>query len=204
MTEPDVRESWTSFLNPDVVRATFVSAGLFLVGHEILTDSIKKRPREFFSYQWDANGPVLGSEYEQEILALDPKGKNDALRGSIAWLQKMGAIDGADEASIRQVTDMRNKIAHEITGMVSGTSAIDFTLYFSILRGLVNKIEKWWIVNVSIATDPDFQGQEIDEASVVPGMELVMDILVQVALGDGDEAWRLHRMFEEQWSKASD
>jgi hypothetical protein len=33
---------------------------------------------------------------------------------------------------------------------------------------LLNKIEKWWIINVDIATDPQFDGEHIDEGGSFP------------------------------------
>ena len=69
--------------------------------------------------------------------------------------------------------------------------------------GLLNKIEKWWIINVEVATDPDWDGEELDEAGVVPGPSWMMDMLAQVALGEGDQAWELHRQFEQLWAANS-
>ena len=196
----DTREAWSAFLNPEIVRAKLISAGLFLVAHEMLLDSILRHPRFFFSDTFTANDGFLPSpEYTAKVLALDPKGKNDPLRGSIAWWRTMDAIDEADEIAIRLVTEARNNIAHEMTGMISGAKPPEFAEHFGALMGLVNKIEKWWIINVEAETDIDWNGDEVDEAGIVPGPAWMMDMLAQVALGEGDEAWQLHRQFEELW-----
>lgn len=197
----DAREAWTAFLNPEVVRAKLISAGLFLVAHEMLLDSILRHPRFFFSDSFTAaDGFVPGPEYAEKVLALDPRGKNDPLRGSIAWWRAMDAIDEADEISIRLVSDARNCLAHEMTAMVGGSKPPAFAEHFGTLMALVNKIEKWWIINFEVATDPDWDGEEIDETGVVPGPAWMMDMLAQVALGEGEQAWELHRQFEELWA----
>jgi hypothetical protein len=72
-------DAWAAFLNPEVVRPKLIAAGLFLLGHEMLIDSIKRHPLEFFSNHWTVDGPVPNDKYRVEVLALDPKGKNDAL-----------------------------------------------------------------------------------------------------------------------------
>jgi hypothetical protein len=196
---PDVRNAWAAFLNPDVVRAKLLSAGLFLVGFEMLLDSIKGRPRSFFADRWTVDGPVPGPEYEREVLSLDPKGKNDALRGSTAWLRAMGVIDDSDELRIREVTDARNNIAHEMTKLVANSEIPDFTLHYPKLIGLLSKIENWWILNLEIPTNPDWDGQDVTEADIVSGPAWTMSIMAKVALGEGDEAWALHRQFEKVW-----
>jgi hypothetical protein len=194
----DTTAQWEAFLNPDVVRTKLITAGLFLVAHEMLLDSIKRHPLEFFSHRWTIDGPEPSPKYATEVLARDPKGKSDPLRGSIAWLRMMDAITADDEVSIRAVTDARNEVAHEMVAMVSGSKPPEFMDHFATLMALVQKIEKWWIVNVELPTNPDFDGQEIDEDGIISGPSWIMQMLSQVALGIGDEAWEFHREFAKR------
>ena len=194
----DTVDQWEAFLNPNIIRPKLISAGLFLVGHEMLLNTIKRHPVSFFSDSWTVDGPEVGPDYEKEVLARDPKNKRDALRGSIAWLRMMDVISADDEAAIKVVTDARNELAHEMTAMVSGSKPPNFAKHFETLMGLVQKIEKWWIINVELSTNPDFDGQEIDEDGIVSGPSWIMHMLGQVALGEGDEAWALYREFVQQ------
>ena len=201
--------SWIEeILNPDAVRTKFVTMGLFLVAHELLIDSITTRPLSFFADEWPDAKPKPSTEYEAEILALDPKGKNDALRGSIAWLQKMSAIDDLDKDTVHEVTMVRNTFAHEMRNIVSGQSELpNLEQQFPKLLDLITKIERWWFVAVemSILSDsdgriPDIHGTlhsiaDIDESETITGSMMAMRILCQVALGDHDEAWALHHIF---------
>jgi hypothetical protein len=47
----------------------------------------------------------------------------------------------------------------------------DFAERFGDMTTLLDKIERWWIVNVEIPTNPDFDGkhEEIDESGIIPG-----------------------------------
>lgn len=148
----------------------------------------------------DGQGTEPSPKYAAEVLAIDPKRKRDALRGSIAWLRKMEVISEEDENAIRVVTDARNELAHELSAMVGGSKPPDFIEHFSTLMTLINKIEKWWIINVEIPTNPDYDGKTIVEEDIIPGPAWTMQILAQVALGEGDEAWELHRQFNELWT----
>jgi hypothetical protein len=194
----DTFDVWAAFLNPDIARPKLIAAGLFLLGHEMLYDSIKRHPFEFFANSWTTEGTVQSDRYRAEVLALDPKGKNDALRGSIAWLRKADVITGEDEAAIETLTDARNRLAHEMATMFHSATPPAFVEHFATLVSLVQKIEKWWIVNVELATDPDFDGEEIDEDGIISGPSLIMRLLTRVALGDEEEAWEFYRDFMEQ------
>lgn len=192
----EAKDRWAEFLNPDVVRTKFVAMGLFMVAHEMLLDAVKDRPLSFFADTWSADGGWQQSnDYRREILERDPKGKNDVLRGSLAWLREMEAIDDADLASVREFTDARNVIAHELRDVIGGGAMPDFAGLFPRLIELVAKIDRWWTVNVDIATDPELAGQDIDEDGVMPGSLLIMQILGRVALGEDKEAWELYRAF---------
>lgn len=191
----DTTQQWRDFLNPNTLRQRMLSASLFLVAHELLVAAIKTRLHDFFLIGFDENGFKYSPRYDETVLSLDPKGKNDPLRASIEWLEQMSVIDQADKAKIKECTDARNTFAHELNEIISGRKNPDFETLFPELVELVVKIDKWWIVNVEIDTDPDLVGQEIDIEQVVPGSQLMLSIVHQAALGDVAAATELYEAF---------
>ena len=204
--EKDVNEQWMEeILNPDTVRTKFVMMGLFMVAHELLKDSIKSTPLSFLADKWKDGKPIQSEDYKTEVLALDPKGKNDVLRGSIAWLKKMSAIDDTDASSICEVTNARNELAHEMRHIVSGQRKMpDLEKYFPKILNLHTKLERWrfFAIEMPALSDsdgriPDIDGtlHNLDEDEPITGSMMAMRILCQVALGNHDEAWALHHLF---------
>ena len=205
----DVEEQWLEeLLNPDTVRTKLVMMGLFMVAHELLKDCIVSTPLTFFADEWKDGKPIQSEEYKTEILGLSPKGAKDngkVWRGSIEWLKKMSAIDGADESSIREVTDVRNDFAHEMRHFVSGQRRLpDLEKYFPTILDLITKLERWRFlaIEMGILSDsdsriPDIHGilRKFDQDEPVTGPMVAMRVLCQVALGDHDEAWALHHLF---------
>ncbi|MEL6885320.1 MAG: hypothetical protein AAFP87_12485 [Pseudomonadota bacterium] len=188
--------NWADFLNPDVVRTRLLRTGLFLVAHEMLLSAIKDRTHDFYSNTWTSNdGWKPSPAYREKVLSLDPKGKNDPLRASVVWLRQIEAIDDEDEASIRKLTEERNRLAHELRSVLGGTIEHDFEGLFPKLVHLVAKIDRWWIVNVELATDPELAGKEFDQEGVTPGSLMLLQVLNQVALGNDEEAWALYHAF---------
>jgi len=49
----------------------------------------------------------------------------------------------------------------------------------------------WRITNVEIPTNPDYDGQEIDEGGIIPGLVMNIQLLCDIALGD-DEGSRYY------------
>jgi hypothetical protein len=123
----------------------------------------------------------------------------DPLRGSIAWLRSMTVIDADDEKAILAATNHRNAIAHDLMGLMAGLATPDYMEAVPPVYNLISKIERWWIVNVHM----DLCEQELPEGAelqeVVPGPILSLQMLVQVAMAEGDSAWDLHRVFQTAW-----
>lgn len=194
---------WKEFLNPETLRRRMLSASLFLVAHEMLKEAVQTRLRDFFLVGFEKKGFQYSPRYEEKVLSLDPKGKSDAWRASIVWLEQMSAIDQYDIVKIVECTDARNTFAHELNEIISGRKCPSFDSLFPALVELIVKIDKWWIVNVEIDTDPDFADQDIDVDQIVPGSQLMLSIIHQAAIGDIEAANELYEAFIAETTKAS-
>ena len=69
---------------------------------------------------------------------------------SFDWLKEMGAITDDDIVQFHTVRKFRNRFAHEIIRMVAEEFPEDWAERFATLIALVDKIERWWIVNYEI------------------------------------------------------
>lgn len=78
-------------------------------------------------------------------------------------------------------------------------SKIDPIPLFSPMVDLLHKIEKWWIVNVEIPTDPDLVGKEIDEDAIIPGPIMTLRLLVDIALGTEEESEFFYKEFKRRY-----
>jgi len=48
---------------------------------------------------------------------------------------------------------------------------------FKEITDLLDKIERWWILNVEIPTNPEFDGEEIDEDGIVTNRIITLWLL---------------------------
>ena len=56
------------------------------------------------------------------------------------------------------------------------------------MLALLRKIEVWWITNVEIPVNPDFDGNDVDEDEITPGPVIAMRLLLDIALGDREQS----------------
>jgi len=184
-----VRQAWESFLNPDVLRPNLILASLYIAAFEMLKRTIVERLRDFYVTGFDKSvkekdGWLIDPDYETRVLSRN----RSRVYASLGWLKESNVIDDQDIAAFERVKKCRNDVAHEINRLLSEGLPPDLPNCFSEIIALVDKIERWWIVNVEIPTNPDFDGEEIDESGIVPGPIMGLRLLIDIALGSGQDS----------------
>ena len=173
-------DEWENFLNPDKLRETLISMSIYIAAFEILKKSIVGRIRSFYVLGVGTESAADIAEYQQEVLSL----ARSPVVASLLWLKSNGGIENSDIETYDALREMRNIVAHCLHELVDGGLAANSATEFLKLVVLLRKIEVWWIVNVEIPANPDFDGQEIDQSGIVPGPVLAVQLLVDIALGN--------------------
>ena len=176
-------EQWEQLLTPAVMQEKLISASLYITAFELLRQSIVGRIRDFYNIESIGLEPgtyQLSEEYRSEVLARN----KSTLYASLDWLTEHGAIDLGDLEAFDRIKSIRNKLAHELPSVVMGAVDFDHVEIFQDLITVLRKIEVWWVVSIEIPTNPDFDGQEIDEAGIVPGPVLMLQMMTEVLSGN--------------------
>jgi hypothetical protein len=190
-----IGRSWEGFLNPEITRPRLIAASIYIAGFEILKDSIVGRVRNFFWTGFDESGEKIDTKYQSEVLARN----RSPVYASLQWLKEMSAIDDSDLQVFDRVKICRNTLAHELFSMlISKGLPEDFDRCFGDMVALLRKIEVWWIINIEIPTNPDFDDKEVDENGIVPGPVMGMQLLMDIALGDEERSRFYYDEFRKQ------
>jgi hypothetical protein len=172
-----VYRSWAKFLNPESLRGNLIAASIFLTAYELLRTSVIDRIRDFFTYEFNEHEGVASEDYKDKILSLD----KSPLRASLLWLKKMTAIDDTDIELVDKIRKHRNELAHNLPKFIATADAeINIDLLGSIYV-LLTKIDRWWIKEIHIPTNPDFDGQEVADDEIQSGVMLCMQMMISIA-----------------------
>ncbi|MEK7516537.1 MAG: hypothetical protein AAB562_02990 [Patescibacteria group bacterium] len=196
---PKVRQAWENFLNPDVTRSRLPAASVYIAAFEALKDSIVGRIRGFFWTGFDETGDRVDPKYQSDVLARN----RSPVYASLDWLKEMNAIDEADVRAFDRVKACRNTLAHQLfstLGSELGSESLppDFEQCCLDMVSLLRKIEVWWISNVEIPTNPDYDGSDIDEEGILPGPIISIQLLHDIALGDEERSHFYYNEFRRQ------
>lgn len=175
-------EQWEQLLTPAVMQEKLISASLYITAFELLKESIIGRIRSFYMVGFDQNGDIIDDEYKAAVLSR----KKKLVYASLDWLSEHEVIDENDFQAFERIRKTRNSLAHELPSMVMGGKDFQHVERFQELVSLLRKIEVWWVVNMEIPVNPDFDGKEIDEEGIVPGPVLMLQMMLEVLSGNED------------------
>lgn len=184
--DKDHKARWKRFLDPEVLRPNLILASIYIAAFEVLKNSIIERIRDFYVAGFDGKEWVISPEYKESVLSKD----KSPTYASLKWLKASDAINDEDTEKFNKIKECRNLLVHEITKMLMEGLPPGFEDQFGEMVALIDKIERWWIINVEIPTNPDFDGKydEIDENGIIPGPILSLRVLFDVALGSDESA----------------
>lgn len=179
--KPIIQQSWEDFLSPELMRGRLISASIYIAGFEVLKDAVIGMIRDFFSNGFDKSGDKTDPKYQSDVLSRN----KSPLYASLDWLKEMHAINDADICAFGRVKTCRNILAHRLFATLGSEGMPpDFEKCFEEMVALLHKVETWWIREVEIPTNPDFEGQDIDEDGIMSGRVMGVRLLCDIALGD--------------------
>lgn len=110
------------------------------------------------------------------------------MQGDSADSQVMTFFGAARLIRVKERT-RRNHLAHRLLGFLGREGMPqDFEKSFHEMVALLHKIELWWVKNVDIPTNPDFDGKEIKEDEILLGRVLGLQLLCEIALGSHEQS----------------
>jgi len=182
----NVQAEWERFLDPKELRPNLILASLYIAAFEILKNSIIERIRDFYITGFVGKDWIISPDYQEQVLSKD----RSITYASLKWLKESQAISDEDIEKFNKAKECRNLLAHEITKFLAKGLPPEFSVCFNDIIALLNKIEKWWIINVELETDPDLSEKrdEIDESGIVPGTIMSLRMMVDIALGSDETA----------------
>jgi hypothetical protein len=168
----DTTESWLKFLNPESLKQNLIRASIYLTCWEMLKECLVDQPRSFFSHEFRDGKWIEDSNYKTKVLSLD----SDPLIASALWFRDQKALSDEDIALLRSLRTHRNEIAHELPIFLGRAEANVRLEFLNGVYHLTDKTDKWWIQNIEIPTNPDFDSREFTEEELngVKSMRMIL------------------------------
>jgi hypothetical protein len=165
-------KDWDKFLDTDGIKSNLIRASLYLFSYELLKNTIVDKIKDFYVQGFDGTKDIIGENYTSKVLNRKIDGKQNIFLSSLYWLEESGAITKDDITEISAIREFRNTVAHQIDKILADS---DFNIDEKKERQIfefIKKIERWWIREVEIPTNPDFDGKDIPDDEIMSGKEI--------------------------------
>lgn len=192
----DAIKSWLQFLHPETLKTNLLTASVYILAWDALCDCIVDQLKGFYWTGFNADGDITDERYETRVLARH----KSPLQASLLWFKESNAIDDADIALVDRLRQHRNEIAHQLQDFIAGRRQVDPVLFVQQCE-LIRKIDTWWIRNIEIPTNPDFDDTDTDaipDSEIMSGRLMFLQMLFKTALGDEQEANKFYESVIEQ------
>ncbi|MGM0589440.1 MAG: hypothetical protein ACQETE_13545 [Bacteroidota bacterium] len=190
----DSKKSWEKFLNPESLKSNLIYISLFITSFELFKDRVKELPLNFFAKEYDQNGPKESKKYKNEVKSRS----NYLTEASLLWLAELGAIEKEDIDAYHKIRKHRNECVHDLNKFLAEVDKEFDANLFAELIELFAKIEKWWIVEIDIPTNPFHSSpRPTENDEVIPGSVIMLQLIHDIATGNEPEEGYYYEKFKE-------
>lgn len=178
-------EKWLKFLEPENLKDNLIFSSLYIATYESFKDYITEEVKFFFNTGFSDGKYIFSESYNSDVLSKD----KSITKATLLWLKEMGAIENEDIVIFSELIKYRNKLAHELMALLFEGLPKELPEKFLELIKLRVKIEKWWILNIEIPTNPDFDAHsEILDKDIVTSSQAFNQIILDMLSGDDKKA----------------
>jgi len=170
---------------PESLKRNLINAALILTAYELMKYSLIDKVKGFFEIDKE-HMPESYNEHKKEFEKIKTKLPKELQKYPLLiyanWFREHEALSEDDFNNVVKVWRYRNKIAHElIEFLVDSDFEVDVKILFEI-RDVVEKADTWWIREVEIPINPDFDKVEVKDSDIRSGRMIILDHLISVAL----------------------
>ena len=156
----------------------------------MLTNSVINGLRSFMCYEYDDSNQLVDSDhYRDDVLSRH----RSRFAASLDWLIEHGAVDAKDQELAQRIREHRNLIGHELPKIIASSEHELDPQLFNDLFELVAKIDRYWIRELEIPSNSDFDHldpYEIPDSEITSGNMIFLGMMRGIAIGEtGDEMY---------------
>jgi len=191
-------DKWIKFLDPENLKGNLMFSSLYIATFESFKDYVIDEVKFFFHNGFKDGQDIFDPKYETHVKSKD----KNITKASLFWFLEMDAIAENDIDLYDDLRQYRNKLSHELMNLLFEGLPEELPLKFSQLLQLRIKIEKWWMLNIEIPTNPDFDNMdEINEDSIMTSTQMLSHLIFDMLSGDEKKANYYREVFIKKFNK---
>jgi hypothetical protein len=194
-------DKWLKFLNPENLKDNLMFSSLYVAFFEAFKDYVIEEVKFFYISGFKNHKYIISKEYETEVKSKD----KSIVKATLIWLKEHNAIEENDITIFEELLQYRNKLSHELLELLFEGLPEQLPVKLIQLVDLRIKIERWWILNIEIPTNPDFDASmEIKEEDITTHSQMFSKLLFDMLSGDEKTANYYQNEFKNKFAKQNE
>lgn len=191
-------DKWLKFLDPENLKENLMFSSLFIASFEAFKDYVVDEVKFFFNSGFSNGEFTFSEEYNTKVKALD----KSIQKATLLWLKDLDAIDNNDIQTFDDLRQYRNKLSHELMTLLFEGLPKELPEKFAQLIALRVKIEKWWIMNIEIPTNSEFDATtDVKEDDITTSSQIFNQLIFDMLSGDEKRASYYQNEFKQRFNK---
>jgi hypothetical protein len=166
--------------SPTIIKANLIKASLFLTAYECLNTELVEKIISFYAIEFnDDLQPLESDNYNQKVLLLAKKGKNQKFNASCEWWKENGTLTPEDIQKIKKIRKQRNEIAHDLPQILFNSDQSINWIIFDKLKHYITILSRFW-TRVTIDSHEEFDGIKIKDEELDKGIIILIYYIEEV------------------------
>lgn len=197
MTLKENIDKWMKFLDPENLKGNLIFSSLYIASFEAFKDYVVEEVKFFYNTGLSDGKYTFDPKYDTSVKAKD----KSIVKATLLWLYESEAISKEDIELFDELREYRNKLSHELVTLLFEGLPEELPEKFTKLIELRVKIEKWWVMNIEIPINPDFDNAgEIKEDEIMTSSQIFNRLVFDMLSGDEKKASYYKKEFEKHFS----
>jgi hypothetical protein len=198
MDNDDNIDNWIKFLDPENLKGNLMFSSLYIATFEAFKDYVIEEVKFFFNTGFRDGQYTFNPKYNTHVVSKD----KSIVKATLLWLKDMEAIDAKDIETYDVLRQYRNKLSHELMTLLFEGLPEELPEKFAQLIQLRVKVEKWWILNIEMPTNPDFDSdKKINEDDIVTSSQMFNKLFMDMLSGEEETASYYKNEFKKKFNR---
>ena len=183
-TNEEVKEKLRNLFDTVNLNDSLRFSSVFIAVYENFKATMIQSVKDFY-FTGIRNGKAVYRNYDNEVLQKVETNKDcKTILATTLWLKNKGCFSDEDRSKFKDITILRDKLAHDLLGcLIIGLNEGHIRLFVDLIE-LFTRFDKWWLREVEIPTEgisPD-KFKNIDWDGVASINILLLKIISDIAL----------------------
>lgn len=169
----DNLNKWIEFLDPKIFKDNLLGCSVYIAIYEQFSEHVVSQLKYFYWNGHNKGKDTFSPKYKSEVLSLD----KNLMNATLKWFINNKVISIEEYSNFQELRKYRNMLTHEMMKSIFEGLSDNYYTNFNNLIDLQIKIDRWWLIEIEIPTNSNYDHIEIDIDNAMTGSQIMFKLI---------------------------